>query len=77
LVGKPEGLRTLGRSRHRWKDNIKMYLREIGLESGLDSSGSEYKPVAGSCERGNELSCSIKGGELERTISFSRRILLH
>jgi hypothetical protein len=30
LVGKPEGRRLLGRPRHRWEDNIKMDLREIG-----------------------------------------------
>jgi hypothetical protein len=30
LVGKPEGKRPLGRSRHRWEDNNKMDLREIG-----------------------------------------------
>jgi hypothetical protein len=30
LVGKPEGKRPLGRPRHRWVGNIKMYLREIG-----------------------------------------------
>jgi hypothetical protein len=30
-VGKPEGKRPLGRPRHRWVDNIKMDLREIGL----------------------------------------------
>jgi hypothetical protein len=30
LVGKPEGRRPLGRPRRRWKDNIKMDLREIG-----------------------------------------------
>jgi hypothetical protein len=35
LVGKPEGKRTLGRSRHRWVDNVKMDLREIGWD-GLD-----------------------------------------
>jgi hypothetical protein len=29
-VGKPEGKRPLGRSRHRWEDNIRMDLREIG-----------------------------------------------
>jgi hypothetical protein len=29
LVGKPEGRRPLGRPRHRWEDNIKMYLREV------------------------------------------------
>jgi hypothetical protein len=32
LVGKPEGKRPLGRPRHRWEDNIKMGLREIGWE---------------------------------------------
>jgi hypothetical protein len=31
LVGKPEGKRPLGRPRHRWMDNIKMDLSEIGL----------------------------------------------
>jgi hypothetical protein len=35
LVGKPEGKRPLGRPRHRWVDNIKMDLREIGL-GGMD-----------------------------------------
>jgi hypothetical protein len=28
LVGKPEGKRPHGRSRHRWEDNIKMDLRK-------------------------------------------------
>jgi hypothetical protein len=35
LVGKPEGNRPLGRPRHRWEDNIKMDLREVGYW-GLD-----------------------------------------
>jgi hypothetical protein len=35
LVGKPEWNRPLGRPRHRWEDNIKVGLREIGLE-GVD-----------------------------------------
>jgi hypothetical protein len=30
LVGKPKGKRPLGRPSHRWEDNIKMDLREIG-----------------------------------------------
>jgi hypothetical protein len=29
LVGKPEGKRTLGRTKRRWMDNIKIDLREI------------------------------------------------
>jgi hypothetical protein len=32
LVGKPEGKRPLGRRRHRWEDNIKLDLREIGID---------------------------------------------
>jgi hypothetical protein len=35
LVGRPEGKRPLGRPRHRWEDNIKMDLREIGTD-GMD-----------------------------------------
>jgi hypothetical protein len=32
-MGKPEGKRPLGRTRHRWQDVIKMALREIGCGS--------------------------------------------
>jgi hypothetical protein len=32
LVGRPKGKRPLGRPRHRWEDNIKMDLREIGID---------------------------------------------
>jgi hypothetical protein len=32
LAGSPEGKRPLGRPRRRWEDNIKMDLREIGIE---------------------------------------------
>jgi hypothetical protein len=32
LVGRPEDKIPLGRHRHRWEDNIKMYLREIGID---------------------------------------------
>jgi hypothetical protein len=31
LVGRPEGKRPLGRPRCRLEDNIKMYLREMGI----------------------------------------------
>ena len=34
LVGKPEGKRPLGRPGHRWEDNIKMDLQEVG--GGID-----------------------------------------
>jgi hypothetical protein len=32
LVGTPEGKIQLGRPRHRWEDNIKLDLREIGID---------------------------------------------
>ena len=31
-MGIPEGKRSLGRPRHRWEDNIKMDLREVGYD---------------------------------------------
>jgi hypothetical protein len=35
MVGKHEGKRPLGRPRHRWEDNIKMDLQEVGC-GGMD-----------------------------------------
>jgi hypothetical protein len=35
LIGKPDGKRQLGRPRHRWEDNIKMGLQEVGC-GGMD-----------------------------------------
>ena len=60
LVGKPEGRRLLERPRRRWENNIKIDLREVGPEHGLDRSGLGYGQVAGSCECGNKHSYSIK-----------------
>jgi len=34
-VGKPEGKRSFGRPMHRWEDNIKMDLQEVGC-GGMD-----------------------------------------
>ena len=34
LTGKPTGKRHLGRSRRRWKDNIRMNLEEIFPQCG-------------------------------------------
>jgi hypothetical protein len=35
LVEKPKGKRALGRPRHRWEDNIRMDLQEVGC-GGMD-----------------------------------------
>jgi hypothetical protein len=32
LVGRPEEKRPLGRHKRRWEDNIKMNLRDIGID---------------------------------------------
>ena len=39
-MGKPEGKRTLVRPRRRWKNNIKMDLRELERGHELDRSDS-------------------------------------
>ena len=63
LLGQPESKRPLGRPRHRWEDNIKMDLQEVGGGGDWNGVGSGYGQVAGTCEYGNELSGSIKCGE--------------
>jgi len=41
LVAKPQGKRPLGRPKHRWKDNIKMGLQDVGCWGfGLNRAGS-------------------------------------
>ena len=60
LVGKPEGKRPLGRPRHRWEDNIKLDMQEVGRgRGGLDGVGSGQRRVAVTCGYGEELSGSI------------------
>ena len=34
LLWKPEGKRTLGRPKHRWENNIKIDLQEVGAWNG-------------------------------------------
>jgi hypothetical protein len=64
LVGNPEGIRPLGRSRRRWVDNIKMDLRDIG-RGGMDWVDMAYdRDQWNQCEHGNELSVSIKCWEV-------------
>ena len=64
LVGKPEGMRPLGRPRRRWVDNIRMDLQKVECGYmdwiGLDQ---DMGRVADGCECGNEPSGSVKCGE--------------
>jgi hypothetical protein len=44
-----------------WENNKNWILKKTGRE-GVDSAGLDYDQVAGFCQHGNELSCSIKQG---------------
>ena len=57
LLGKLERRRPLGRPRHRWEDNIRMDLQEVGC------GYMDWRQVTGACECGNEPSGSVKCGE--------------
>jgi hypothetical protein len=63
LVGKSEGKKPLGRPRRRWKNNIRMDVREKVGKCGLDSSEGYVAEVEGCCEHVYELSGSIKSRE--------------
>ena len=81
LVGKPEEKRPLGRPRHRWEDNIKMYLQEVG--GGCE----DWMELAQDRDRWRTLVSTamnlrvqkIRGISLlaAEPVSFSRRALLH
>jgi len=58
LVGKPKGMRPLGKPRHRGEDNNKIIFGKWGY--GLDRAGSGEGQVAGTCECSNEPLGSIK-----------------
>jgi hypothetical protein len=65
LAGKAEGKGPQGRHRLRWKDNIKVALREIGWGS-LDwiDMAQDRRPVEGSFENGNEPPGSVTSWEI-------------
>ena len=48
LVGKSEGTRPLERPRHRWEDNDKMDLQEVGFRDmdWLDMAQDSYRWLA-------------------------------
>jgi hypothetical protein len=74
-VGKPDGEKSLKRPRHRWVDNIKMEIREIGW-SGIDwiylaQDRDQRRALVNTVMniRGPFSSCTIGG--------FSRRAQFH
>jgi len=62
LVGSPEAKRPLGIPRRRWEDNIKLDLRETGIDGANWIQLAQDSQVAGFCEHGDEHSGSIKKG---------------
>ena len=62
LVEKLKGRRPLGRLGHKWQDNIKTELLEVGWGSMDWINGSGQGQLAVSCKCGNEPSGSIKCG---------------
>jgi hypothetical protein len=70
LVGRPKGKRPLGRPRCRWEDNIKLVLRETGID------GVNWIGCLKIGSNGNEPSGSIKKADYCLT-SFSKNIVQH
>ena len=62
LVGKPEGKRPLGRPRHRWEDNIKVDLQEVGGVCGDWIELAQDRERWRASEYGEELSGSKNAG---------------
>jgi hypothetical protein len=65
LVGKTEGKRT----RHRWEDNIKMELQEVGC-GGI--KWFEMAQMVGTCECGKEPSGYIKCVEFPNQLKTAK-----
>jgi len=60
LVGKPEKKKPLGRLKHRWEDNIKMDLKEIGwVNVDWIYLVQDRGQMAGCCAHGNERTGSV------------------
>jgi hypothetical protein len=57
FVGKPKGIRPLGRPRNRWRTILKWILWAFKL----DTFGLMKGPIAGSCQHGNRYLGFIKG----------------
>jgi hypothetical protein len=61
LVGRLEGKRPLGRPRRRWGDNIKLDLRETGIDgTNWIRLAQDMVQWGGFCDHDNEPSGSIR-----------------
>jgi len=57
LIGKPEGKRPLGKTKFRWKDNIKLILncilKKYNVKALTEFNWLWIDPLTGVCEGGN------------------------
>jgi hypothetical protein len=49
LTGKPNGNRSLGRSRHRWDINIRMYLAKIAVNTRILTDSDQDSDLESPC----------------------------
>ena len=81
LVGKPEGRRPLGRPRHRWQDNIKIDLQEVGGSCGdwmeLAQDRDKWRALVGMVRNLRVPKMRGISWLAAEPVSFSRRTLLH
>jgi hypothetical protein len=72
LVGKPEGKKPLGRPRHRWVDNIRMDLGEVGWDDvdwiDLAQDRNRWRALVNSVFN---LRVSLDAGKLSSGLSSS------
>jgi hypothetical protein len=80
LVGKPEEKRPLGRLRHRWEDNIRMDLQEVGCGGmdwiGLAQDRDRWRAVVNAVMNLRVTKNSGKFLTNLKLVSFSRKTLL-
>jgi hypothetical protein len=78
LVGEPEGKRPLGRLRRRLEDNIKMDLREIGIDGSnwirLAQDRVQWRALVKTVMN---LRVPLRKKASRVTINFSKNILHH
>jgi hypothetical protein len=73
MVGRPEGRRPLGRPRHRWDNNIKVDVEEVGW-GGMDwiAVAQERDRLYGTCKSMVYIKCWVLFGLL-RTCQLLRK----
>ena len=65
LVGKHEGKRPLGRPRHRWEDNIKVDLQEVGEGCG------DWMELAQDRDRWRALVSTVSNLQVPKMLAIS------